>query len=133
MNIATDPLHHVLVSFSLVVPVVPMNLLVADSTLRIRQLVSIPTRSHRAKPPTQSPARDLQSVPLRLKLSVGVTCHPYLLETEGLFTQGWRPGRTVGESVGGIFEMDSSDWSNGIRYHTFDTRPDTEFNEGSSH
>jgi len=23
--------------------------------------------------------------------------------------------------------MDSSDWSNGIRYHTFDTRPDTEF------
>jgi len=62
----------------------------------------------------------------RLKLSVGVTCHPYLLEIEGLFTQGWRPGRTVGESVGGIFEMDSSDWSNGIRYHTFDTRPDTE-------
>ena len=38
------------------------------------------------------------------------------------------PGRTVGESVGGIFEMDSSDWSNGIRYQTFDTRPDTEFN-----
>ena len=24
--------------------------------------------------------------------------------------------------------MDSSDWSNGIRYHIFDTRPDTEFN-----
>jgi hypothetical protein len=24
-------------------------------------------------------------------------------------------------------EMDSSDWSNGIRYHTFDTKPDTEF------
>jgi hypothetical protein len=23
--------------------------------------------------------------------------------------------------------MDSSDWSNGIRYHTFDTRSDTEF------
>jgi len=23
--------------------------------------------------------------------------------------------------------MDSSHWSNGIRYHTFDTRPDTEF------
>jgi len=23
--------------------------------------------------------------------------------------------------------MDSSDWSNGIRYHTIDTRPDTEF------
>jgi hypothetical protein len=56
-----------------------------------------------------------------------VTCHPYLLEIEGPFTQGWRPGRTVGESVGGILEMDSSDWSNGIRYHTIDTRPDTEF------
>jgi len=56
-----------------------------------------------------------------------MTSHPYLLEIEGLFTQGWRPGRTVDESVGGIFEMDSSDWSNGIRYHTFDTRPDTEF------
>jgi len=24
--------------------------------------------------------------------------------------------------------MDSSDWSNGIRHHIFDTRPDTEFN-----
>ena len=24
--------------------------------------------------------------------------------------------------------MDSSDWSHGIRYHTFGTRPDTEFN-----
>jgi len=24
-------------------------------------------------------------------------------------------------------EMDSSDWSNRIRYHTFDTKPDTEF------
>jgi len=24
--------------------------------------------------------------------------------------------------------MDSSDWSNGIRCHIFDTRPDTEFN-----
>jgi len=23
--------------------------------------------------------------------------------------------------------MDSSDWSDGIRYHTFDTNPDTEF------
>jgi len=45
-----------------------------------------------------------------LELSVGVTCHPYLLEIEGLFTQGWRPGRTVGESVDGILEMDSSDW-----------------------
>jgi hypothetical protein len=62
-----------------------------------------------------------------LKLSVGVTSHPYLLETEVLFTLGWRTGPTVGESVGGIVEMDSSDLSSGIRYHTFDTRPDTEF------
>ena len=46
-----------------------------------------------------------------LKLNVGVTCHPDLLEIEGLFTQGWRLGRTVGESVGEILEMDSSDWS----------------------
>ena len=63
-----------------------------------------------------------------LKLSVGVTSHAYLLEIEGLFTQGSRPGRTLGESVGGIFEMDNFDWSNRIRYHIFDTRPDTEFN-----
>jgi hypothetical protein len=46
---------------------------------------------------------------------------------EGLFTQGWQPGRTVGESVGEILGMDSSDWSNGIRYHTIDIRPDNEF------
>jgi len=26
-----------------------------------------------------------------------------------------------------IFQMASSDWSNGIRYHTFNSRPDTEF------
>ena len=64
---------------------------------------------------------------LLFKLSVGVTYHAYLLDIEGLFTQGSRPGRTVGESVGGILEMDSSDWSNGIRHHIFDTRPDTEF------
>ena len=31
-----------------------------------------------------------------------------------LFTQASRPGRTLWESVGGIFEMDSPDWSNGI-------------------
>jgi len=66
---------------------------------------------------------------MSFKLSVGVTCHAYLLEIEGLFTQGSRPGRTVGEWVGGIIEMDSSDWSNGIRYHTFETRSDTEFKE----
>jgi hypothetical protein len=37
------------------------------------------------------------------KLSVGVTAtatgHPYVLEIDGLFTQGSRPGRTFGESV----------------------------------
>ena len=36
------------------------------------------------------PARDL-------KLSVGVTCHAHVLEIEGLFTQGSRTGRAVGE------------------------------------
>jgi hypothetical protein len=51
-----------------------------------------------------------------------VTCHAYLLE--GLFTQGSRPGRTVGDLFGGILEIDSPDWSNGIRYHVFDARPD---------
>jgi len=56
-----------------------------------------------------------------------MTCHPYLLEIVGLFTQGHKPGRTVDESVGGILEMDSSDWSNGIQHHIFYTRPDTEF------
>jgi hypothetical protein len=63
----------------------------------------------------------------KVKLSVGVTSHAYLLEIQGLFTQGSRHCRNLGESVGGISEMDSSDWSNGIRYHTFDARSDTEF------
>ena len=61
------------------------------------------------------------------KLSVSVTSHAYLLEIEGLFTQGSRPDRTVGKSVGGMLETHSSDRSIGIRYHIFDTRPDTEF------
>jgi len=61
------------------------------------------------------------------KLSEKGTSPFYLIENEDLFTQESHPGRTFGESVGGIFEMDSSDWSNGIRYHIFDTRPDTEF------
>jgi len=64
---------------------------------------------------------------LPVKFSVGVTCHAEILEIEGLFTQGSRPGQTVGESVDGILAMDSSDWSNGIRYHIFDTRPDSDF------
>ena len=63
----------------------------------------------------------------QVKLSVGETGLPCFLEIEGLFTQGQRPGRTFNESVGGTFEMDSSDWLNGIRYHIFGTRPDTEF------
>jgi len=53
---------------------------------------------------------------LASKLSVGGTCPSDLLGIDGLFTQGWRPGRTVGESIGGIFGTDSADWSNGIRY-----------------
>jgi len=64
---------------------------------------------------------------LFLKLSVGLTGQVYLLEIEGLFTQGSRPGRTVGGLVGGIFGMDRSDWSNGNQYQVFDTRPDTDF------
>ena len=71
----------------------------------------------------------LRDVRHTVKRSVGGTCPSYLLEIDGLLTQGWRPGRTFGESVGGILEMDSSDWSNGIRHHVFDTRPDTEFND----
>ena len=61
------------------------------------------------------------------KLSVGRTSPVYLLEIEDLFTQGWQPGRTVGEAVCGILVMDSSDWSNVIRHHNLDTRSDTEF------
>jgi len=36
-----------------------------------------------------------------------------------------------GESVDGIIEMDPSDWSNGIRYHVFDTRPELSLNPKS--
>jgi len=72
-------------------------------------------------------AKSGEKVPDLLKLSVGLTGQVYLLEIEGLFTQGSQPGRTVGGSVDGMFEMDCSDWSNGIRYHVVDTRPDTEF------
>jgi len=62
-----------------------------------------------------------------LKLSVEVTGHPEILAIEGQITQGSSSGRTVGGSVGGIFESDSSDWLNGIRCYNFGTRPDTEF------
>jgi hypothetical protein len=62
-----------------------------------------------------------------VQLSVGLTSHPDLHETWDLFTEGSRPGPTYGGSVGLIFRIDCSDWSNGIRYHIFVTRPDTEF------
>jgi hypothetical protein len=62
-----------------------------------------------------------------VKLSIGVPGNAYLFEIEGLVTQGWRPGRTSDESVGGIFEMNSFDGTNGLRYHTCDTKSDTEF------
>ena len=62
-----------------------------------------------------------------MQVSAGVTGHVYLLDLEGLLTQGWQPGRSFGEAVGGILAMDSSDWSNVIRHYTLDTRSDTEF------
>jgi len=80
-----------------------------------------------SNPVSKIDQHNLVSFFTRIKLSVGVTCHAYVLEIEGPFTQRSRPGRTVGESVGGILGMDNSDWSNGIRYHFVDTRHDTEF------
>jgi hypothetical protein len=57
------------------------------------------------------------------KLSVGLTGQVYLLEIEGLFTPGSRPGRTVGGSVGGIFliglfSLVERDSVPGLRYQT---------------
>ena len=63
-----------------------------------------------------------------------MTCHPhYLQEIEGLpvFTQESPPSRNFGELVCGIFALDGHDWSNGLRYHNFDTKPDTEFERQS--
>ena len=51
----------------------------------------------------------------QLKLSASMTSHAYLLDIKGPFTQGLRPVRTIGELVGGIPKMDSSDWSNGVQ------------------
>ena len=68
-----------------------------------------------------------------VKLSVGGTSPSDLLEIEGLVTQGSRPGRSAGYLVGGIFALDGSDWSNGLRYHNFDTKPDTEFKPQDAH
>jgi len=48
--------------------------------------------------------------PLQFKFSVSMPGHAHLLEIEGLFTQGWPPGRTPRESVGGILKVDSSGW-----------------------
>jgi hypothetical protein len=67
----------------------------------------------------------LRRVVTHVKPRVGVTSHAETLEIEGLFAQGSRPGRTLGESVGGILEMDNSDWSNRIQYRILDIRPDT--------
>ena len=63
----------------------------------------------------------------QLKFCVGRTSSSDLLETEGLVTQGSRPGRSAGYLVGGRFGLDGSDWSNGLQYHIFDTKPGTEF------
>jgi len=64
-----------------------------------------------------------------MEVSVSVTTgsDAYVLKIEGLFTQGWRPGRTSDESVNGIFEMGISDWMNGLQYHLIDNMSDTEF------
>ena len=65
-------------------------------------------------------------------VSVGRTSPSDLLETEGLVTQRSRVGQSAGYLVGGIFALnDGSDWSNGLRYQNFDTKPDTEFNRRS--
>jgi len=62
-----------------------------------------------------------------LILSVGGTSPSDLLKIEGLVTQGSRLGRSAGHLVGRIVALDGSDWSNGLRYHNFDTKPDTGF------
>ena len=64
---------------------------------------------------------------LNFRISVGATWNADLLEIEGLFTQGSRPSRTVGEPVAGILITDSSDRSDGNYFDTHSTRPNTEF------
>jgi len=96
--------------------------------IRLRGLgTSIQRRSSACsqQPPAGPTARAFQSFYIQLKLRV--TGLPYLLEVEGLDTQGSQPGRALGESVPVILEMDSYHWSKGIRYHIFDTRFGTEF------
>jgi hypothetical protein len=48
---------------------------------------------------------------LRRMLKVSIWKATLNSVSEGLCTQGLGPGRTVGESVGGIFEMDCADWT----------------------
>ena len=48
-------------------------------------------------------------------------------EIEGLLTQESRPGQISAGRRCRIFDLDCSDWSNGLRYHNFDNRSDTEF------
>jgi len=58
-----------------------------------------------------------------------VTSHAEALDINGLFTQESRTGQ-----IAKIGRRDFSDWLNGLRYHNFDTKPDTESkrrNEGS--
>jgi len=65
--------------------------------------------------------------PAQLKSSVGGISASDPLDTEGLVTGVSRPGRSAGYFVGGIIALDGFDWSNGLRYHNLDTKPDTAF------
>ena len=79
-------------------------------------LTALQSRGHRAIP------RHVMS----FKLSVGRTGPFYFLEIEGVFTQGSRRCWS-GYLVGRIFALDGSDWSKALRYHSIDTKPDTDF------
>jgi hypothetical protein len=115
------------ISFRRLIPV-GFNVVLIGSTC-----IALPWRGPPAALPAGPPAasapraRGSHLSTFQLKLSAGRTCPVYPLEIDGLFTQGSRPSRTLGESVVGISEMDFSDSSNGIRYHIFVTRPGTEF------
>jgi hypothetical protein len=50
------------------------------------------------------------------------------LKFDGLLTRESRPCRISAGRRGRIFALDSTDWSNGLRYHNFDTRTYSEFN-----
>jgi len=58
----------------------------------------------------------------QFKLSVVRTSSVDILENRGSINSEIAAGRR-----GRIFDLDCSDWSKGLRYHNFDTRPDTEF------